>query len=167
MKNETLIIRKAKLSDVSQLLQLEKIYIDEHNKFETSDYKIIGFDDKKLISLFRKKIFKRNKLFLVLDDGLSLQGYLFAEVSKNKIDLLGYLSKQEPFVYLENVFISKSYRGKGYFSLLMNELLSFAKDKRITVVDLHVAFPNILAKSVYESLGFKPVVQKMRLKLKK
>ena len=159
-----IIIRPARLKDIPELIRLEQIYVREHNKFETKQFTIIDFKERKLAKNFEKKIKKKNKLFLVLEGKKQLEGYLFAELTTNKIEQYGYVTSKEPVLYLENVYISKLCRGQGFFGELMKRLKSFAREKNITYIELHVASKNP-AKNIYSYLGFKSVVEKMRLRV--
>jgi len=162
-----IIIRKAKLKDIDELIRIEKKYIKELNKFETKDFRITGFVDEKLKKLFKKKILKKRKLFLVLSDKKNkLYGYMFAEISKNRMISLGYEHKIIHFLYLENVFIDKKIRGQGYFFKFENEIINFAKKNKIKTIELHVSDHNKIAKNIYEKMGFESREKRMRLKLK-
>ena len=159
------MIRKAKTTDFDEYMRLETLYNREHNTLENSDFRITSLNKSPLKKNFLKKIKQKNGLFLVLEDGNSLQGYFFGEISRNKMERYGYLHKKILFGYIENVFITKKYRGKKFFKEFTNQFLNYLKKKRIKYCELHVSRNNKIAIKSYEKYGFVSVEQRMRLKL--
>lgn len=56
--------------------------------------------------------------------------------------------------YVNNLAVSVEYRGKGCGSMLMNDMLSVAKDMNITALTLEVNENNKFAIALYEKFGF-------------
>lgn len=58
---------------------------------------------------------------------------------------------------LNNIVIKKTKRGNGYSSLLLKELLQFAKSKNCKTFNLEVASNNMIAIHLYKKFGFEQV----------
>ena len=70
----------------------------------------------------------------------------------------------EQFAYLGFMYVIPEQRGKGINGLIINELLKWVKEKKITEVQLDVYAENDSAITAYEKIGFKPDLLKMRLR---
>ncbi|MGB2305985.1 MAG: GNAT family N-acetyltransferase [Flavobacteriaceae bacterium] len=70
----------------------------------------------------------------------------------------------EKYVYLGFMFVVPEQRGKGINGLIINELLNWVKEKKLTEVQLDVYAENESAISAYEKIGFKSDLLKMRLR---
>ncbi|KAI9359536.1 acyl-CoA N-acyltransferase [Pilaira anomala] len=65
--------------------------------------------------------------------------------------------EEEGAVELGKMGVAKEFCGKGYAHPLMKEALMWAQKKSFSVVNLHTAAKLIVAVSLYEKYGFKPV----------
>lgn len=65
----------------------------------------------------------------------------------------GHLDKDADTVWL-GIAVSEGFKGKGLGKLIMNFLISAARDKRLSKVKLTVDENNTSAISLYESFGF-------------
>lgn len=70
----------------------------------------------------------------------------------------------EKYAYLGFMYVIPDQRGKGINRLIINELLKWVKEKKLTEVQLDVYAENESAISAYEKIGFKPDLLKMRLR---
>lgn len=61
----------------------------------------------------------------------------------------------KPGIYLEDLFVKETHRGKGYGKKLLNEVIYIAKDRNCGRVDWSVLNWNKPAIDFYESLGAK------------
>ncbi len=107
-----MIIRKAKLSDFEEWFKLEKEFTAHDNKLSSSRLgcKLVKPELKK----FFKKIIYRKSVFLVLEDNGKLYGHFEGLIEKSKGN--GYVSRVKKTGYINNAYITKKQRGKGYFS---------------------------------------------------
>lgn len=158
-----MLIRKAKTSDFEEYFRLETLYNKETATHEDKAFRCTSLDKSKIHKNFLKKVRKQGKLFLVLDDGTHLQGYFYGEISHNKMELYGYKHHNTKFGYIENTFITKNHRGKGFFKQYINLFLQYLKEKHIQYSELHVSTKNLAAIKIYEKYGFRSVEQRMRL----
>ncbi len=63
----------------------------------------------------------------------------------------------KPGIYLEDLFVDPTYRGKGYGKALLETLIQLAKDRDCGRVEWSVLDWNTSAISFYESMGAKPM----------
>jgi RimJ/RimL family protein N-acetyltransferase len=84
-----------------------------------------------------------------------LIGYI--QISKN------YLEKQEHIVFANNLYISPTFRGKGYAKLLFEKVFEMLKNtEHVERVFLSCTATNRPAMSLYKNLGFRRFAVKAR-----
>ncbi|MFH1637805.1 MAG: GNAT family N-acetyltransferase [Candidatus Woesearchaeota archaeon] len=156
-------IRKIQARDFDEWFKLEEQYTKYNNKVERVKalrYKVSKNGRKKW---FLKRLKKRDKLFLVLAEGNKLQGYFYGLIEK--INGNGYYYKTSRIGYIGNVFISRKYRGKGYFSCFLKEFFNFLKRRRVKYCILHVDIGNKPAIDAYQKSKFLITEYKMVCKV--
>ena len=145
--------------DISELTRLRIAYIMD-------DYGSISEDDQhamevQLPNYFEKKLGKDLIAFVARADGrLVATAYLLL------IEKPANPSMQNGLVgEVLSVFTEKEYRGQGISTRLMNDIVSYAKEKRLCYIDLKATEEGY---SLYKKIGFEERNQKykdMRLKL--
>lgn len=156
-------IRNAKKEDFEEYFKLESEFAEHNNRAASRKdfrYRLIKSKIKKH---FMRKLSQKKKMFLVLEDDGGLQGYLFGEVEA--ISRFGYKYNVDNIGYLENCFIRKGYRGKGYFPMMTDRFFRWLRTKKIKYCVLHVSVTNEAAKTAYRKHGFKPEEYKMVCRL--
>ena len=63
---------------------------------------------------------------------------------------------------LDGLYVEKEYRNKGIGNSLLKEAISRIKNMNVKYVDINVMYNNIIAKHIYEKLGFVGYEIKMR-----
>lgn len=116
---------------------------------------------------------------VILNEDGEVIGMLMAYISKMPhdlrikslklviVDILDYFvlcDIKKDDLYVAEIAIDPSLRGKGLGKQVLNDVVSYAKDKNLNRVILDADFRNTGAKRLYEKLGFK-VFNKKRLKL--
>ncbi|MFH0798078.1 MAG: GNAT family N-acetyltransferase [Candidatus Woesearchaeota archaeon] len=152
-------IRSASKEDFEEYFKLESEFTEHNNRtasIEDFKYRLIKSKIKKN---FIRKLGQKKKLFLVLEDDDGLQGYLFGEVEK--LSRFGYKYNVDNIGYLENCFIRKNHRGKGYFSIMTDKFFKWLKSKKIKYCALHVSVTNEPAIKAYKKYDFKQEEYKM------
>ena len=137
-------IRNIIPQDASNFLQLQKC-LDK----ETDFMLLYPKERDSSISLLRENIqssLKCGSLFLVVDDGNKLVGYLHAE--------RGNYEKIHHSAYIV-VGVLSAASGKGLGKLLFKELDRWAQNNDITRLELTVMKPNKVAQHLYSRMGFK------------
>jgi GNAT superfamily N-acetyltransferase len=158
------VIRKARLEDISYLIKLEKKLIDEGNEIIMNSYPqhIIDFSfngpqqsmSKKLI---KNAIYSRNGLVLVSEIDNIIVGYLLLTIRKNFP-----IFKLKKYGKLQTIFIEEKYRNKKISTKLINRALEWCKEKGLSRVSLDVLPKNLHAIEVYQKWGFTPYSLEMR-----
>ena len=124
MKN--LLLRKAKLRDLPEILKIEKeVFPDPWS--------------------FYSFIFELNypsNYFVVLETEDKIIGYMIA-------------GEYEESYHLKNIAIKKEHQGKGYGKFLLNHLIEKAKKENKKFIFLEVRVSNERAIKFYEKFGFK------------
>lgn len=156
-------IRKADINDVEYLFLLENKFNEEHNNIEEKDFRV-SLNKNNIKNNFEKKINQKKSIFLVLEKNNKVIGYLFGEITVSKSERYGYEHNHIKKGYLENVFIDKKYRGKGYYKELFDQFIDYLKSKKIKYCELHVNANNN-AKQLYEKQGFSVIEYKMLKKI--
>ena len=63
---------------------------------------------------------------------------------------------------LDGLYVEKEYRNKGIGKSLLKDAISRIKNMNVKYVDINVMYNNIIAKHIYEKLGFVGYEIKMR-----
>jgi RimJ/RimL family protein N-acetyltransferase len=80
-----------------------------------------------------------------------------ALVGDRPVGLIGAQHENPETVYLYSLWLDPAARGHGLARPLVAAAVDWARDRRARVVTLRVAADNIVARGVYESLGFAQV----------
>lgn len=117
-----------------------KVIVDENSK-------IIGYVSIYLNDSPHKFIFKSLRLYLVD----ILDHFVLCDIGKDDL-------------YLAEIAIDESQRGKGMGRAVISDVIDYAKSKNYSRVILDADFRNSGAKKLYESIGFR-VFNKKRVKI--
>ena len=105
--------------------------------------------------LFKKKTKEELKeyVFEQNENGLKIIGYF------NDNELVGYLGyeikeKATKFIWIDELVITEKERGKGYGTLLMNEIKNIQEKENIQRIELNVFAFNESAVKLYKKLGY-------------
>jgi len=120
-------LRKFSLSDLEQIMEIEKISFPNRKLF-SADY-------------FRKFYQKSPEGFIVAEDKGKILGYAIGEVQKDCGKII-------------SIAVYPIYRKKGIGKELANFLIEYFKKKNLKKISLHVRKNNLAAISFYKNLGF-------------
>lgn len=101
---------------------------------------------------------------LALMDGSSAK--LFAVEDNNQIVGLAFLNigisleKGGHYIWLNDLYVLKSYRQKGIAKKLLLHILFWAEQNNLTGIELETGVNNIATKRLYNSFGFYDIVSK-------
>ena len=129
-------------------LKLTRKFDKSHAFFEKS------FSKKDYFKILRRK----NKLYISVFDGDKMIGFAYAQTvpsERNESKSIGWLS---------DIFITKSYRGKGVADKIWDEIMQWFKLKKVSFLKLDVLCNNEHAIKVYKKWGFKPYTMVMSRK---
>lgn len=115
---------------------------------------LVNFDlsEEKCITICNEKIdllniyLKQNRATLIgaIDNG-KLAGFIW---------IYKYTYFEELRLHINQIVVSKAYRGRGIAKRLIKEAETFAIDNGIKIIDLNVSEKNIEAIDMYDNIGF-------------
>ena len=160
-------VRKARLSDVDEIVQLWKEFFDEHDNMvisgntQLAPYMEKKSDaDQKFRNFAKKTIRSRNGLILVADDDGKLVGYALSLIKKNIV-----VFELERYGYISDLFVKKEYRGREISSMFKDESMKWFKQKGLKHASIMVQFQNRRAHEIYRKWGFHDLHIELRRKI--
>lgn len=136
---ERLVIRFAQSSDVKTILEL----IKELAEYERLSDRVIATEEK-----LERSIFGNEKFVEILLAEVNNKSVGYALFFKNYSTFLG-----KPGIYLEDLFVKPSYRGKGIGKALLSKIISIAKERNYGRVEWSVLDWNLSAIDFYKKMG--------------
>jgi ribosomal protein S18 acetylase RimI-like enzyme len=125
---------------------------------ETSDGKVW------LNKSIKSSIKRKNIVCLKLNGKIA--GFLEFIISKKEPYGINYEKEKKNFCWVNNMFVDKKYRGKGFGEEMFNELYKICKKKGINKIMLDVFKVNEPSRRFYEIEGFKNKINIMERWLK-
>ena len=123
---------------------LTKLIQDERQYNDTID------DNYIVTNHFNKMLDDENIIILAYYINEIIVGYILIRRTSNNTCLL------------DGLYVEKEYRNKGIGKSLLTEAISRIKNMNIKYIDINVMYNNIIAKHIYEKLGFVEYEIKMR-----
>ena len=123
---------------------LTKLIHDERQYNDTID------EDYIVTNHFNKMLDDENIIILAYYINKTIVGYILIRKMANNTCLL------------DGLYVEKEYRNKGIGNSLLKEAISRIKNMNVKYVDINVMYNNIIAKHIYEKLGFVGYEIKMR-----
>lgn len=140
---EKLVIRFAQSSDAKIILAL----IKELAEYEKLSDRVIATEEK-----LERSIFGNEKFVEILLAEVNNKSVGYALFFKNYSTFLG-----KPGIYLEDLFVKPSYRGKGIGKALLSKIISIAKERNYGRVEWSVLDWNLSAIDFYKKMGAEPL----------
>lgn len=150
-------VRKALSRDFEEIYKLEEEFRHYNNSIEPNKFLHYRLNKNGFKKDFLEVSKEKNIVFLVLANGSKLDGFFIGKLKS--ISSRGFVYNSKWMGYIENVFISKRYRGKGYLDLFLKEFFKVLKRNKIEYCSLHTDASNKLAIGAYIKLGFKGPIQ--------
>ena len=123
---------------------LTKLIQDERQQNDTID------DNYIVTNHFNKMLDDENIIILAYYINKTIVGYILIRRMDNNTCLL------------DGLYVEEEYRNKGIGKSLLTEAISRIKNMNVKYVDINVMYNNIIAKHIYEKLGFVGYEIKMR-----
>ena len=123
---------------------LTKLIQDERQYNDTIE------DNYIVTNHFNKMLDDENIIILAYYINKIIVGYILIRRTSNNTCLL------------DGLYVEKEYRNKGIGNSLLTEAISRIKNMNVKYVDINVMYNNIIAKHIYEKLGFVGYEIKMR-----
>lgn len=134
------LIRPARPSDAAQIVH----FIHEHARDEGAGDYVTITQEKLIERAFSAR--PRVEILVVEEAGRLIGQVLFQEVFSSW--------KGELYLFVEDIFLSPSARGKGFGEKLIGQVARIAKERGAPRVDLTVDRENPRAQAFYKRLGF-------------
>ncbi len=136
-------IKKATKKDFKEYLKMKRE--EEKDLSKRAGRKINYPKNSILKKQFKKSLFSKKDLILVVEENNKLIGYIHGSYFKNPYELGGYV---------EDIFVLKEFRRRGIAKGLINEFIKILKKKKYRIIQLSVNVKNKNAIKLYEKLGF-------------
>lgn len=145
-------IRKARLNDVTEIVELWKDLMDHHRDFNSRKVQTIKKNGKEIFrSYARICIRSRNALVLVAEEKGKLVGYSLNNIKKN---IPVYLP--EKYGYFSDLFVKKEFRGRGISTEFIKAAISWFKKKGIRQARIMADTDNRRTLKIYRHWGMIP-----------
>ena len=155
MRKINLHIRKAEIKDLNTLKEFEQEIIKFERPFDPNlkQDPITYYDLSELIQREDAQV-----VVATIDGELVGSGYALI---KNSMPY----KKPTQYAYFGFMYVSPEFRGNRINGKVVESLLDWAKEKKITEIQLDVYAENKIALNAYAKIGFQPDLLKMRLNL--
>jgi GNAT superfamily N-acetyltransferase len=160
-------IRKARLKDTDEILDLWKDFMSEHDNVVIKrnsmlkPYTIKKSDAKNNFrSFIKRNIRSRNGIVFVAEDGKEIIGYLLCTIKKNipifKLERIGYMN---------DLYVKKKYRGTKISTGFKNKAMQWFREKGMKHASIMVSPENKKAHGIYKNWGFHDYHIELRKKI--
>jgi ribosomal protein S18 acetylase RimI-like enzyme len=160
-------IRKARLADVEEIVQLWKEFFDKLDDKVVSGNPLLRYYVAKKVNadqifkdFAKKTIRSKNGIVLVAEVDSKLAGYALSYIKKN-ISVF----RVERYGYISDLYVKKEYRKKGISTLLKKETIKWFRQKGLKHASLMVHSGNNRAHGIYKKWGFQKLHIEMRRKI--
>ncbi len=151
LKDKIVIIRRATEKDISGIInllyQVSKVHYEcRPDIFEPDTKKYSANEIKEILEDYSRPI------FVAADETGEVAGYCFCVIQRNG----GGVLKRFKTLYIDDLCVDESLRGKGIGGALLDYATAFAKAEKCHNITLNVWVGNDAAISFYENKGLTP-----------
>ena len=159
-----MIIKKAKIKDIPNLVQLAVELLKYHKRFDSYFSPAKNVKDV-YAKFFKRCIYSTTRQLLVTEYDGEIVGYILGEISSRpstfKIRNIGTIN---------DMFVVEKFRKSGVGKQLLTELLNWIKNKKskypkLNYIELSVHTKNIIGQRAWAKYGFKEFISKQRIKI--
>lgn len=152
------MIRQANKKDIQVICRLSFQY-KKMIKRETQEF-LFQRLDKRTGQFYLKTLTKQGECLFVFVVQDIVVGYVYASIQTKPDDLT-----PAPYVEINELVVDQRHRSKGIGTSLIESVEKWAKEKRISIVQLSVQEFNVGARHLYEKLGYQSIEIKMQKRL--
>lgn len=149
-------IRKAKLSDIEQVVKLSLMMQRYHVAFD-SNFALTKNAAEELAPFLKRWLRSRKKLFLVAEEDKKIVGYTLAMLSMRPP-----IFKHRKYGFITDVFVSAKYRNRGITKGMLEGTYTWLRKHGVKEAVLTVHAMNKLGITVWEKEGFETVFLRKR-----
>ena len=135
-------IRKADKKDFEDYKILRKESLEYYKKI--SDEKL-RFSDKQIKNEFREILSNPKRVLFIIEEDKNIKGFVIGTLIKNNYQYS---------TYLDEIYVDRNSRRKGFSKLLLNEFAKWSKLKKAKIMRLGVNVNNKKAMKLYNKIGF-------------
>ena len=150
-----MLIRKAKLTDLKDLISLQRELVLYERKFDPRKRRGVLYYPRNDMARMIRSI--NANVLVALDSQEKITGCCLGSISKSE----GWDASLKKG-YIGMMIINAGSRGKGIGNMMMEKLLQWFRRRKITDVQLCVYPDNTVAKSFYKKFGFQDHLLYMR-----
>ncbi len=141
-----MIIRKALKSDISYIIQLgEKLHRTELNLEPR-----LTFVQSEALSHYTEKINDPDSCILVVEQDSNIVGYSYSYTKP-----VQYFTHSPRECVIEAVYLNEEVRGTGIFEKLIQETITWARNKNVVRIKAGIYADNEVSRSAFMKQGFK------------
>lgn len=154
-----LVIRKAKVKEVSIVVSFAVELLKYHAKFDPC-YEPAKDSANVYLKYLRKCVFSSRKRLFVADVDGNLVGYALGEVVYRP-----GIFRMKRIGFISDMFVVAKYRKMGIGKRFLDDLLRWFKLQKLTFVELQVHAKNEVGNKAWNKFGFQKYSYKERLEL--
>ena len=147
-------IRKANKKDFEDYKILRKESLEYYKKI--SDQKL-RFSDKQIKSEFKAILSNPKRVLFIIEEDKNIKGFVIGTLIKNNYQYS---------TYLDEIYVDRNSRRKGFSKLLLNEFAKWSKLKKAKIMRLGVNVNNKKAMKLYNKIGFEIKHYEMKKRLR-
>ncbi len=136
-------IRKATLKDFENYKISRKESLEYYKEISNEKLK---FSDKQIKKEFRDILSNTKRVLLIIEGDKKVAGFIIGTLNKNSYQCIAYL---------DEIYVDKNFRRKGFSRLLLNEFTKWSRSKNAKIIRIGVSVNNKKAIRLYEKIGFK------------
>jgi ribosomal protein S18 acetylase RimI-like enzyme len=141
------------LKEIIKIRNLKKSDFEKYKNLREKglkDYQILSKEKLKLSSKqikeeFNKILLNKKRICFVIEEEKEIRAYITGTVMKTPSKII---------TYIDDIFVEKNSRKKGFGKRLMNEFLKWSKSKKAKSIRLGVRTNNKKAIQLYKKIGF-------------
>ncbi len=150
-----LTIRKAKPSDLAEVVELWKELMDFHRELDPL-YTCSEDGPDNFLKWIKKQMKIEDAELIVADVSGNVIGYAKIEIAKYPP-----VFEKKKYGMISDVAVSKKYRRRGIGRILFEESIKWFSEHKIDRIELRVSNANDIAQGFWNKMGFKPYMTTM------
>jgi len=150
-----IIIRRAKIDDLPQLIVLLKAIAHYHNDLSPIYPKIPKNPSERLVKLIKR----RKAILIVAENNKKILGYFAADIRKTRMRVYKSMG------YVTDGFVDKRYRRQGIGKSIFSFIKEWFLKHGIRRIELIVDTENEIGIKAWQSYGFKEYQKKMQIEI--
>ena len=156
MSNEV-IIRKGRIKDKEELLEVWKKYMKYHADMESTDFEMIEDAPGLWMKFFKLHVRSRNKMAVVAEKDGKLVGYMLVDIQKRPPI---FITTHQ--AHINDAAVIASEQNKGIGAKLLKHIEDWAREKGVKYTTLCVVPENDIGRNFWKKHGFNTIMMNQR-----